>query len=193
MYDKYEKHFIQIYNQSRVKYKTFPHHVEIVKAWAEKLCGKHPEADRDAVVIAAYFHDLGHFIDHEGQDHAVGSEKEARHFLEKEGASSDLIEKVTQAVRSHRNNDVLPISIEDKILVFSDSASHLVSPDVYLYVAASHGREYALSKLDRDYRDLSLFPEEKESLERLYEAWKNVLNSFPEDFYRYIKNIEEAI
>jgi len=193
MYKKYEDHFRKTYEKASVKYKTFPHHVDIVRHWAEKLCDTHPEADREAVVIAALFHDLGHFVDNNGEDHSVYSEIEARKFLKSENAPTELIEKVTKAVRSHRNADVKPESIEEKIVVFADSASHLTVPDVYLYVAAGkYGKKSALEKLDRDYRDLDLFPEEKRDLEKLYFAWRDILNAFPEDFYKYVRQIENS-
>lgn len=193
MYAKYEQHFNKIYKKSKVRFRTFPHHVEIVRYWAEKLCDKHPEADRDTVIIAALFHDLGHFIgDPDELDHAIVSVKEAEKFLKKEGAPKELICKVTQAIRSHRNSDITPQSIEDKIIVFSDSASHLTSPDVYLYVAAGYGKLKALEKLERDYRDLALFPNEKKKLETLYVSWKNLIENFSEEFYPFIRDIEKT-
>lgn len=192
MYAKYEEHFNKIYKKSKVRFRTFPHHIEIVRYWAEKLCDKYPEADRDAVIIAALFHDLGHFTENlDEDDHAKISEKEARLFLKNEGASNDVIKKATSAIRSHRNSDVSPKSIEDKIIVFADSASHLTSPDVYLYVASGYGKSKALEKLERDYRDLALFPEEKKSLENLYSSWKNLIEVFPEEFYLFIRDIEK--
>lgn len=191
MYTKYEQHFNQIYEKSSLKFKTFPHHVQIVRYWVEKLCDMYPEADREALIISALFHDLGHFIEDDcSDDHAVSSEKEAEIFLKKEGAPRELIKKVCQAIRCHRNSDVLPKSIEDKIIVFSDSASHLTSPDVYLYVAAS-GREKALEKLERDYRDLGLFPKEKAKLRPLYNSWKMLIKNFPEEFYPFVREIEK--
>ncbi len=192
MYTKYRKHFLDAFKKSDVFYATFPHHVEIVTHWAEKLCDTHPEADRKAVIIAALFHDIGHFINVNGEDHAVVSEREAIKFLKKEGESDELINKVAHAVRAHRNSDVKPQTIEAKILTFSDSASHITAPDVYLYLAAGkYGKKSALEKIERDYRDLLLFPEEKKKLEGIYVAWKDVVNTFPEDFYPYIRKNEE--
>jgi len=40
-------------------------------------------------------------------------------------------------------------------------------------------KDYALGKLERDYRDISLIPGLKEKLTPLYEAWKPLLEAFP--------------
>ena len=188
MYSKYEKHFNKIYKKSKVRYRTFPHHIEIVKHWAEKLCDLHPEADRDAVMIAVFFHDIGHFMNPKNLDHAVVSEKEVLRFLRKKKMPQDSVEKIAHAVRSHRNYDITPKTIEAKIVTFADSASHLTTDDVYINLAARYDAQKALDKLDRDFRDLDFFPEQKKELEKLYQGWKTVLNNFPKDFFHYIQD-----
>lgn len=184
MHKKYKEHFLKIYNTSGVNYRTFPHHVDVVAKWTEKLCDLHPEADKDVAMIAAWFHDLGHFTGDE-KDHAVNSEKEARNFLEQEGFPKEKITKVLHAVRAHRNKDVEPETIEAKIVCCADSASHLTA-EVYLNILSDSTKEETLGKLERDYRDLSAFPEIKKELTPLYFAWKGVVESFPEDFVEYI-------
>jgi len=184
MYLKYKKHFLDIYGASDAKYRTFPHHVDVVVRWTERLCELYPQADKDVAVIAAWFHDLGHFIGSE-KDHAVNSEKEARNFLEKEGLSEEKIVKITHAVRAHRNNDIQPNTIEAKIVCCADSASHLTA-EVYLNILSDNTREKTLGKLERDYRDLSDFPLIKKELTPLYHAWRGVIEKFPEDFVEFL-------
>jgi HD superfamily phosphohydrolase YqeK len=184
MYDRYKKHFLEVYESSPVKYRTFPHHVDVVAKWADKLCDLHPEADRDVAVIASWFHDLGHFLGEDG-DHAVISEKAAKEFLEQEDLTDEKKQGILHAVRAHRNRDVEPKTIEAKIVCCADSASHLTA-EVYLNVLSDTSKEVTLGKLERDYRDLSEFPEIKEELTPLYQAWKDVINSFPEDFIKDI-------
>jgi len=36
----------------------------------------------------------------------------------------------------------------------------------------------ALNKLERDYRDVSLFPEVKREIEKLYQNWKELIIEF---------------
>lgn len=185
MYKKYEEHFLNTYNSSAKKYRSFPVHVYIVAKWAEKILADHPEADRDVVMIGSWFHDLGHFVGN-SEDHAVGSEKEAVRFLEQEKASKELIEKVAHVVRAHRNLDVKPETIEAKIVAAADSASHITA-EVYPYFMSQHGKEETLAKLERDFKDLTPFPKIMEQLRPLYNAWKELIKNFPEDFFSYIQ------
>lgn len=115
MYEKYRKHFLKTFEKSSKKYASFPQHVDIVVKWAEKLCKRHPETDRDVVMIGAWFHDIGHFVNNEN-DHSVSSEKEALKFLTKENFSNEKIKQILHVVRSHRNNDVKPQTIEAEIV-----------------------------------------------------------------------------
>jgi HD superfamily phosphohydrolase YqeK len=181
MYDKYRDHFLKMYEHATDNHRrTFPHHVMVVTKWAEKLCDLYPEADREVAVIASLFHDLGHFIDGD-TDHAIKSEIAAKAFLEKEKMPAVKINKILHAVRAHRNKDVKPNTLEAKIVCFADSASHMAA-EVYLNILADNSKADTLAKIERDYRDLSDFPEVKQELEPLYHAWKNIILSFPDDF-----------
>lgn len=91
------------------------------------------------------------------------------------------VKKVLYCIRSHRCKDVLPQTLEAKIIAFIDSASYLTSY-MYFDMAMSDkakGEEFkAYSKAARDYRDLELFPEVKNELNGLYEAWIKLLNEY---------------
>ena len=182
MFQKYKNHFIKIYKKSKVRYRTFPQHVDVVVKWTEKLCKLNPEADKEIAVIGAWFHDLGHFIGKE-KDHAVSSEKEALKFLKKEKFSDEKINKILHVIRSHRNRDVKPKTIEAKIVCCADSASHFTS-DAYLIILLDNvdSKNYILGKIDRDYRDISVFPKIKKELAPLYKSWKKLIKYFPDDF-----------
>ncbi len=182
---KYRQIFQKIYDESNVKFSTFPHHVDIVVYWAEKLCDANPKADREAVIIAALLHDIGHFVG-EDLDHAISSEKETRKVLEKEGYEDAFIDKVAHAIRAHRNKDIKPDTIEAKIVCFADSASHLTA-DVYPVVLADRSKEETLAKIERDYRDLATFPDFQQELQPLYESWKKVIETFPEEFIQFLQ------
>ena len=79
----------------------------------------------------------------------------------------DEIKKVLHCVRSHRCDDVLLISIKAKIIAFADSAAHLTD-DLYFDIARKDKERKkpfkVYSKIERDLRDLSLFPKEKKIL-----------------------------
>ena len=170
------------------KYKKDPYlllpHVPEAEKWAKYLLKKYPKADSEIVLISVWLHDIGHYPITD-EDHAITSEKLAREFLNKINYDKTKLERVLHCVRAHRCKDVAPITIEAKIMAASDSASHMTD-SLYLNVirngAVSNTREgsikKALDKLERDYRDVSIFPEIKVELKPLYEAWKQLLSEY---------------
>ncbi|MBN1916225.1 HD domain-containing protein [Candidatus Dojkabacteria bacterium] len=161
----------------RAKY--MPHHIEKVEGHARELQKMNPTADHAVVHISVLLHDIGAILGDPEADHAVNSEIEARRFLGGISGDKELIETVAHCVRAHRNGDVKPETLEAKILVTADSASHLTD-GIYIELVLRDGTEKAKEKLERDVRDLGLFPEYEEKMRPLYEAWQNLLDVFPE-------------
>jgi len=156
-------------------------HVPEVERWAKFMLKRYPQADEEVVLLAVWLHDLGHYPILTEVDHAIRSEERAREFLEKEKYPKEKMKKVLQCVRSHRCRDVMPESFEAKIIAFADSASHMTT-SIYFDMAKEDkqkNREFkAYAKLERDFRDLSSFPEIKKELTELYNAWKNLLKAY---------------
>lgn len=160
-------------------YHLLPHVPEAEK-WAKRMLKKYPEADEETVLLAIWLHDIGHYPIPTEIDHAVRGEQRAMDFLEKEKYPADKIEKVLHCVRAHRCRDVMPASIDAKIIAFSDSASHMTDT-MYLDMVrvneeGKFPRTYA--KIERDYRDLAMFPEMQEELSELYKSWKVLLKAY---------------
>ncbi|MCX6718320.1 MAG: HD domain-containing protein [Candidatus Staskawiczbacteria bacterium] len=145
-------------------------HLPAVEKWANYLLKKYPEADKEVVMLSVWLHDIGHYPILK-EDHAVTGEKVTRKFLKSIKIDKEKIEKVAQCVRRHRCKDVQPETIEEKMIAFSDSASHMTSP-MYLDMTT------ASEKIERDFRDLPLFPDIKEQLIPLYEAWKKLIAEY---------------
>lgn len=156
-------------------------HVPEVERWVNYLCDQHPEADREVALLGAWLHDLGHYPLPFEDDHAVRGEQLAMKFLKQEKYPANKSKKVLHCIRAHRCKDVLPETIEAKMVACADSASHMTS---YMYVDfALTDREKkqkyrAYAKMDRDYRDVALFPEVKKLLTPLYRAWKKTIREF---------------
>jgi hypothetical protein len=153
-------------------------HIEELERWANFMCDSYPEADKEVVMLSVYLHDIGHYPINLDTDHAVVGEKRAREFLTKQKYPDDKMKKVLHCVRAHRCKDVLPETLEAKIMAFIDSASH-ITDGMYISVSKHYKRGLTttnpLDKLERDLRDLNTFPEIKEKLIGLYEAWKRVV------------------
>ena len=156
-------------------------HVPEAEKWAKFVLGKYPKADKDVVLLAVWLHDIGHYPIPK-IDHAIISEKIAEEFLIHENYDKEKSKKVLHSVRAHRCLDAMPQTLEAKIMAFSDSASH-ITDSVYINIARDDIKKrekYNLiySKMERDYRDLSLFPEIQKKLKPLSIAWKNLIKEY---------------
>lgn len=166
-------------------------HILMVVELSEQLLKTHPEADKNITVLGAWLHDSGHIWGGSGdypdnkQDHAVTGEIKAREILLDFKADSQTIEKVCHIVRSHRNRDVAPNTIEAKIVAATDSGAHFYGGtyDNILKHAKGGLKEkagYSLEKLERDWRDVSVFPELAEKLKENYQTIKSKLEKIVE-------------
>lgn len=156
-------------------------HVPEVERWAKHLLKKIPQADEETVLLAVWLHDTGHYPILAEIDHAITGAERAREFLERENYSSGK-DNVIHCVRAHRCRDVMPGSIEAKILACADSASHMTEPTIYFDMAKNdkeNNREFGVyAKIERDYRDLGIFPEIQSGLKELYENWKKMIRAY---------------
>jgi len=166
LFDEYIRTNEDIYNLK-------DHIVELEKL-AEKIVKKFPELDKEILLLAIYLHDIGYYPLNLDEDHAITSERIAQKFLESEKYLKEKKVNVLQAIRSHRCKDVLPETLEAKAFAFMDSASHLTDKMYVEMVKQGKGKK-ALEKLERDYRDLAIFPEIKQEMELLYLSWKSLI------------------
>jgi HD superfamily phosphodiesterase len=178
---KAKKLFYQVVDDFDSDPYTILTHVPEVEKWAKYILKKHPEADVEVVMAGVWLHDVGHYPLPTKIDHAVRGEKIVREFLAKEKFNKLKSEKICHCVRAHRCKDVMPETIEAKIIACADSASHMTD-SMYFYMAKCDKRDTvpfrAYAKIERDWRDLNLFPEVKAELKKLYQAWKAVLEAY---------------
>jgi hypothetical protein len=159
---------------------TLKNHLKELNDWIELMLKRYPQADEEITLLGMWFHDIGFSVNDGGSDHAVMSESIARKWLEKEGYDMDKAEKVLHCVRAHRCKDIAPETIEARIIAFADSASHLTQ-GIYLDIVKEEkkgGTYDAFEKLERDWRDLSFFPEIKDEMGELYESWKKLIKAY---------------
>lgn len=174
-----KKHFLDTVNGAGPEHSILLRHLPLVERWAEKIADRKPEARKDVVLMGVWLHDIGQIIGDKETDHAINSEAEARKYLGGLGVDEETINLVAGCARSHRCKDVQPETLEAKIVAVSDSASHMTDI-VYADMAGRGDLEKAKGKLERDFRDVSLFPEIKEEVGALYQAWKSLLEAWPE-------------
>lgn len=156
-------------------------HVEEVEKWANYLCDQHKKADREVVMLGVWLHDYGHYPLPADMDHAIRSEQWSRRFLKRQKYPISKMSKVLHCIRAHRCKDVLPQTIEAKIVACADSASHMTD-SMYMDMArddkALRHDFRVYEKMDRDFRDVAAFPEVKKTLTPIYKAWKKLIQEY---------------
>ncbi len=160
-------------------YHLLPHVPEAEK-WARYMLAKYPEADKEIVLLAVWLHDFGHYPIPTEIDHAIRGEERAREFLKRENYPEEKMEKVLHCVRSHRCKDVMPETLEAKIMAFCDLASHMTDT-MYLDMVRTDEKEKfsrTYAKMERDFRDLAIFPEMQVELSGLFESWQSLLKAY---------------
>ena len=154
-------------------------HISVLEKWVKKMKERYPSLDEEIILLAVYLHDVRHYPVNPSEDHAIISEKIAKEFLKKEKYNSEKTIAVLHCVRSHRCKDVLPETPEAKAFAFIDSAGHMTDR-LYLDMVKEGKSQKALDKLERDFRDLAIFPEIKKEIEPIYSAWKVLIKKLME-------------
>jgi HD superfamily phosphodiesterase len=156
-------------------------HIREMEKWARFMLGKYPKANGEIVMLSVFLHDIGHYPIAVNADHAVTGEQRARVLLSQQNYPKDKMEEVLHCVRAHRCSDVIPQTLEAKIIAFIDSASHMTDI-VYFKMAKDdkekNGKFRAYGKIERDFRDLSSFPEIQEEMFEMYDAWKRLIDAY---------------
>ena len=174
------KHFLEAFKKTKNPiYLYLPRHVAVVEKWARIILLDYPKIDKSILLISVWLHDIGLLFWDKEKDHAIKSETEARHFLLEIGTVPEIIEAVAHCIRAHRGRDVLPKTLEAKVLAAADSASHLTDINYLVQMSQGH-RDYTIGKLERDYRDICVFPKLEKVLTPLYFAWKKLLGVYPD-------------
>ncbi len=179
--EKAKKEFLQTIDDFGADPYRLRNHVPEAEKWARRLLKDNPEADVEVVLLSVWLHDIGHYPVPTDIDHAVRGERRTKEFLEKIGYPKDKMDKVLHCIRSHRCKDVMPNTIEAKIIACVDSASHMTEPMYFdmARVDKENGSEFrAYAKMDRDFRDLEAFPEIQNELKEIYENWKKLIKSY---------------
>lgn len=157
-------------------------HLLVVEKLANQLCDFYPKADREAVLLSVWFHDIGHI--RKKKKHDLYGAKEAKRILKPHNIPKEKIDLVYEICRSHRCEEIKPKSLEVKILATADAMSHLFNAFYCrLFFEKQFGKTFEenkkaiLKKLERDFHNKILLPKAKKIVKPLYEAWKKILSA----------------
>ena len=99
-------------------------HTRRVTRWAQRLLEGHPEADRDTVLLAAVFHDVGYACVQEHGSHEAESAAILLRYAEENGIDTELAKKAAGCVVIHSEKDRMyrkgELTIEQLLLMEAD-------------------------------------------------------------------------
>ena len=167
------------------------HQKEVIK-YAEKLLSMYKKADREAVLISCWLHDIAHYYAKDGKEilkvkkfHHVNGAKLAEKFLEKYNLDKKEIDKIKNCILRHRNNEQYPArTLEEKIVAVADTLSHFGSIFYFTYFKfhPNHSLERMveddLAKLKREWRDIQILPKAKKLVENEYKTIKKLMENY---------------
>ncbi len=161
-------------------------HILVVEKLAMELCDRYPEANRDAVTLMVFLHDVGRAGNHSKNHDLYGSEY-ARQLLTENEFSPAFVNLVVEGCKTHSCDDFgQPVSLEGKILATADALSHF-HHGFYLKIFYAwsqkstdkqdfiHLKQKIFAKMDRDLNSKIFFPEAKNVALPLYQAWQKTM------------------
>jgi predicted hydrolase (HD superfamily) len=158
----------------------FDKHLLGVEKMARELLKKLPEANEEIVMLGVWLHDLERIRDIDGE-HAKMGAIESEKVLKEYDYNKETIEAVKKIILTHScDSDLMPESIEGKILASADALSHFIN-DFYINIAVLGQRnteefkKYALDKLNRDCNKKIQFDFAKEMIQERYDTIKKFI------------------
>ena len=162
----------------------YEEHILIVEKLALDLCELYPKANRDAVILSVWFHDIGRAHGHDVGHDLYGSNY-AKKTLTENGFGKDFVNLIVESCKTHScDENGKPNSLEGKILATADALSHYHN-GFYLRILYSWSRKSKndyhqlktklFKKMKRDLNDKILFDEVREKIIPMYEAWQKIV------------------
>lgn len=118
MYDKmfkFVKDYLENNEAETTKIGKFPfrkrsEHIRRVFMWAQRIVDGEAYINKEAVLVAAIFHDIGYAISLDNSKHADDSAILCEKYLKESGYDSEFISLVAYLVRSHSNKELMTVS-----------------------------------------------------------------------------------
>jgi uncharacterized protein len=118
MYDKmfqFAKDYLVNDEAETIKVGKFPfrkrsEHIKRVFMWAQRIADGEAYINKEAVLVAAIFHDIGYAISLDGSKHAEESAIICEKYLKENGYDTEFTSLVSYLVRSHSNKELMTVS-----------------------------------------------------------------------------------
>ncbi len=172
----------------------YKEHLLVVEKLALDLCNLYPAANRDAVILSVWFHDIGRAHGHD-KNHDLYGANYAKKVLTENNFDKNLIDLVTNSCKTHScDKNGKPKSLEGKILATADALSHYHN-GFYLRILHSWSKKIntahypklankpsyqklktkLFQKINRDFNEKIFFEEAKQAIYPMYQAWQKII------------------
>lgn len=167
---------------------AYPNHVLVVANLAEKIAKTH-EANIELVVAGALLHDIADAVIARS---TLGHEKEslviAERLLQESGYDSETTRFILhEIIAPHSCRDVLPTTLEGKVMATADGAAHFVTDFYPIFCWRHYGpkddyqifRDWVTEKIEKHFTKKLFFEDVKEEIRPRYEAVKLLFANRP--------------
>ncbi|MFA6963577.1 MAG: HD domain-containing protein [Patescibacteria group bacterium] len=163
-------------------------HMEQTFAYAMDLAVSYPEADRDILEIAVWWHDVGRVFLDDG--HAQKSAEMAGESLGSIGIDPGDVAKICAMIESHSNSSTTkPASLEAIILKDADKLDFLTVSRWQIGIGDERSKEIniGISKIPAIGREILKLPESKIMYEKLFVQLVKYLKTADNAFINNLK------
>lgn len=164
---------------------SYPNHVLVVADLTERIATAQ-HAKIELAVAGALLHDIADAVmARKNPEHTTKSFALAVTLLRESGFSAEETDfVVNQVIRPHGCNELLPTTLEGKVMATADGAAHLLTDLYPLFCWRHYGpeddykvfKEWVLVKLEKNYHKKLFFDDVKQEVLPRYEALKLVFS-----------------
>lgn len=99
-----------VVNAGYIPFRKRSEHIKRVLMWVQRLIREESYINKEAVLVAAIFHDIGYCLSLDNSTHAQNSAVLCEKYLKENGYKPDFINFVTYLVENHSNKELMKIS-----------------------------------------------------------------------------------
>ncbi|MCK9537104.1 MAG: HD domain-containing protein [Bacilli bacterium] len=105
------------WNFGKFPFRKRSEHIWRVFLWAKRLIAEINQINKEAVLVAAIFHDVGYGIDGDNDNHAENSAQICHDYLIENGFGVEFVDFVTYLIRNHSKKELMSIENTPKELI----------------------------------------------------------------------------
>jgi hypothetical protein len=164
---------------------AYPNHVLVVAGLTERLARAH-SARTEQAIAGALLHDIADAVmARKSPDHEEQSLRLAEKLLQESGFDAeDTAFVVTEIIKPHSCKELMPTTLEGKVMASADGAAHFLTDFYPLFCWRHYGpqdnyrafKAWMLEKMEKDYHKKLFFEDIRQEVKPRYEALKLIFS-----------------